>query len=519
VSEVTKVELFEVIRKEHIIEGESIRGIARRRRIHRRMVRQAIKNAIPPKPKPIVREPKVLTRALRAIVDRWLTEDRKAPRKQRHTAKRIYDRLRREEGYTGAASTIRKYVGRQRRELGLSGEAYVPLTHKPGQEAEVDWYEANVDFPWGRQRVYFFQMRACFSGREFHRAFPRQTQRAFLEGLVSAFAYFFGVFAILRFDNLGTVVAKVLRGRRRKETDRFVALRSHYLFDSEFCRVGIKGASEKGGVEGGVGRYRRNSLVPVPFAESFDDLNRQLLEHCSRDDQRRIVGRRQTVTEDWAHERELLRPLPPEPFPTAEVGSSEVDSKGRVCLRTNRYSVPIRLAGLRVEHRLGATKLELVHVGQVVARHERLQDRHGQRLELDHYLELLWRKPGALSRSLALRQAREHGRWPEKYDELWDHLRLRYGETEGTKHLLEVLLMHRDAEAEEVHTAVELALEYGCYDSGAIALLLRQLQATEPTAAPLLDLGTLSRYERPANRDFGQYDQLTSMSLTTTEVH
>ncbi len=192
VSEVTKVELFEVIRKEHIIEGESIRGIARRRRIHRRMVRQAIKNAIPPKPKPMDREPTVLTRALRAIVDRWLTEDRKAPRKQRHTAKRVFDRLRREEGYTGAQSTIRKYVGRRRRELGLAGEAYVPLTHEPGQEAEVDWYEANVDFPWGRQRVYFFQMRACFSGREFHRAFPRQTQRAFLEGLVSAFAYFFG---------------------------------------------------------------------------------------------------------------------------------------------------------------------------------------------------------------------------------------------------------------------------------------------------------------------------------------
>ena len=298
-----------------------------------------------------------------------------------------------------------------------------------------------------------------------------------------------------------------------------MALRSHYLFDPEFCRVGIKGAPEKGGVEGGVGRFRRNHLVPVPFAENFDDLNRQLLEHCARDDQRRIVGRRQTVVEDWAREREALRPLPPEPFPTAEVGSSEVDSKGRVCLRTNRYSVPIRLAGLRVEHRLGATKLELLHVGQVVARHERLQDRHGQRLELDHYLELLWRKPGALSRSLPLRQAREHGRWPTEYDELWDHLRVRYGETEGAKHLLEVLLMHRDADADLVHTAVGLALEYGCYDSGAIALLLRQLQVTEPEAAALIDLGMLSQYERPADRDFGQYDQLIGLSLTTTEVH
>lgn len=516
----TKVELFEAIRKEHFIEGESIRGVARKRKIHRRMVRQAIRNAIPPERKAMEREPTVLTRALRSIVDQWLKEDRSAPRKQRHTAKRVYDRLRQEEGYGGAESTVRKYVGQRKRELGLSGEAYVPLTHEPGQEAEVDWYEGEVDFPWGRQKVYFFQMRACFSGREFHRAFPRQTQRAFFEGIVAAFAYFCGVFAILRFDNLSSAVSKVLRGRRRKETDRFVALRSHYLFDPEFCRVGLEGAHEKGGVEGGVGRFRRNHLVPVPFAEDFDDLNRQLLEHCARDDQRRIVGRRQTIIEDWARDREALRPLPSEPFPTAEVGSAEVDSKGRVCLRTNRYSVPIRLAGLRVEYRLGATKLELVHGGVFVARHERLQDRHGQQLELDHYLELLWRKPGALSRSLPLRQARDQGRWPTEYDRLWEHLRARYGETDGTKHLLEVLLLHRGNDSEEVHTAVELALEYGCYDSGAIALLLRQLQVTEPEVAPLLDLGVLSRYERPIDRDFGKYDQLIGLSLTTSvEVH
>jgi hypothetical protein len=201
------------------------------------------------------------------------------------------------------------------------------------------------------------------------------------------------------------------------------------------------------------------------------------------------------------------------------VGSSEVDQKGRVCLRTNRYSVPIRLAGKRVEHRLGATKVELVHEGKVVAVHERLQGCHGQRLELDHYLELLWYKPGALSRSLPLRQARDRGQWPEVYDELWRKLRLRYGESEGTRHLLEVLLMHRESEAEAIQTAVELALEYGCHDSGAIALLLRQLQVTEPEAAPLVDLGLLSRYERPADRDFGQYDQLLGLSSASTEVH
>ncbi len=517
--EVTKVELFEAIRKDNLLDGKSIRAISRERKIHRRVVRDAIDNAIPRPRKPTAREPSVLTIALREVVDGWLTKDLQAPRKQRHTAKRVFDRLRREEGYTGAASTVRRYVGRRKRELGISGKAYVPLTHAAGQEAEVDWYEAQVDFPWGRQTMQFFEMRACFSGREFHMAFPRQTQRAFLEGIAAALAYFGGVFALIRFDNLSSAVSKVLRGRRRKETDRFVAVRSHYLFDAEFCRPGIEGAPEKGGVEGGVGRFRRNHLVPVPCSQNVEDLNHQLLKHCVRDDQRHIDGRRQTIDEDWKIEREHLRILPQEPFPTAEVGSSEVDSKGRVCLRTNRYSVPIRLAGLSVEHRLGATGVELVHGGKVVAQHERLQGKHEQRLDLDHYLELLWRKPGALSRSIPLRQARDGGRWPENYDELWRHLQQRYGDSEGTKHLLEVLLMHRNAEAEDVHTAVALALEYGCYDSGAISVLLRQLRATEPAAAPLVDLGQLARYERPVDRDFGEYDQLLCLTVASTEVH
>jgi hypothetical protein len=148
VDEVTKVELLEAIRKEHFDEGEGIRRIAGKRRVHRRTVRAAIDSAIPPPRQPTVREPPVLTAALRQVVDGWLTEDRKAPRKQRHTAKRVFDRLCREQGYTGAASAVRKYVSRRKREVGLSGEAHVPLTHEPGQEGEVDWYEAEVDFPW-----------------------------------------------------------------------------------------------------------------------------------------------------------------------------------------------------------------------------------------------------------------------------------------------------------------------------------------------------------------------------------
>ena len=157
-----------------------------------------------------MREPWVLTRALRQILDRWLAADREAPLKQRHTGTRVYQRLVQEHQYTGAAVTVRLYVSQQRRRLGLPAEAFVPQSYGPGQEAQVDWDEAAVDFPEGRRTVQFFVMRACFSGREFHWACWRQTQQAFLEAHVAAFAYFGGVFARLRYDNLGLAVKRVL---------------------------------------------------------------------------------------------------------------------------------------------------------------------------------------------------------------------------------------------------------------------------------------------------------------------
>ena len=225
----TKVELYESIRRDRFVHGKGIRQIARERGVHRRTVREALQSAVPVERKVTNREPKVLTIALRKLIDQWLESDRAAPRKQRHTARRVFRRLCYEEDYQGAESTVRAYVSRRKRELGVIKAAFVPQSHEPGDEAEVDWYEAQVDFPWGRERVRFFQMRACFSGREFHMGFPRETQRAFLEGHVAAFEYFGGGFNVVRYDNLKSAVVRVLRGRNRQESDRFVALRSHYL--------------------------------------------------------------------------------------------------------------------------------------------------------------------------------------------------------------------------------------------------------------------------------------------------
>ncbi len=511
----TRVELFEQIRRDRKLRGKSIRETARRWRVHRRTVRQALESAVPPLRKAPQREPPILTRALRGVIDEWLRADRDAPRKQRHTARRIFQRLVREHGYPGAESTVRGYVGRRRRELGASSQAFVPQTHVPGEEAEADWYEADVDFPEGRRRAFLLQVRACCSGREFHVAFPRMTQQAFLEGLVGAFGYFGGVFAVVRLDNLGAAVKKVLCGRRREETERFVALRSHYLFEAEFCRPGKEGAHEKGGVEGSVGRFRRTHLVPVPKVADFDELNARLRQWCAQDDQRRIAGRQHRVIEHWEQEQQALRELPAEAFDTAEVTTCRVDTKSRVQVRTNRYSVPVRLVGRKVEVRVHARRIVVVHEGQAVAAHERLPGRHGQRLELDHYLELLRYKPGALRRASALWQARQEGRWPERYDQLWTELKQRYGEADGTRQLLDVLWLHRTAPSEAVHRAVGTALEVGAVDAGAIAVLLRQQQGSEAVAEPLRGLGPWDRYTRTANADLSAYDAVIRAGQAT----
>lgn len=514
----TKVELFEAIRRDKFVQGKSVREIARERGVHRRTVRQALGGALPPARKPGGKAAGVLTAPLRALADAWLIADRDVRPKQRHTGRRVFQRLQAEAGYAGAESTVRRYVCGRRRELGVGGEVFVPLCHEAGQEGEVDWYEADVRFPWGQETVQFFEMRACFSGREFHMAFANQTQQAFLEGHVAAFSHFAGVFAVVRYDNLKAAVAKVLRGRQRKEAALFVALRSHYLFASEFCRPGKVGAHEKGGVEGGVGRFRRRHLVPVPEVESYGALNKLLLDGCARDDLRTIVGRSESILEAWAQERPRLRALPAEAFETLQLESVRVTAKSCAVVRQNFYSVPVRLAGRQVEAHVHAMRVDLYAAGKRVASHPRLLGKYGWQLELDHYLELLRVKPRALGRSLPLQQARNRGHWPEAYDTLWSELRARHGDGGGTRELLDVLLLHRTYTAADVEMAVRMAQDYGCHDAAAIEVLVRQLTRGEPAAVPLTELGGLERYDRPA-RPVCDYNQLLGHLAASTEVH
>jgi transposase len=507
------VEQFEQIRRDRDREGLSIHELARRHGVHRRAVRQALESAVPPVKRTPVGRPAPKLGPYRVVIDGWLEADRTAPRKQRHTAKRIHQRLVDELGADVAETTVRQYVRARKRAMGLAvGEVFVPQVHAPGMEGEVDWGEADVVLAGVAVTVHVFVMRASFSGAAFCQASLVETQQAFLELHVQAFEWFGGVFPSLRFDNLTSAVKKVLKGRRRVESDRFVALRSHYLFASQFTTPGIQGAHEKGGVEGEVGRHRRNHLVPVPQVADLAELNAILLAGCEADLDRRIDGRPVTVGEAWAAERPLLLGLPAEPYDACESAAPRVDAKSLVTIRQNRYSVPVALAGLKVSARVGAREITINHSGREVARHERLHGKSQTSAQLDHYLELLQRKPGAMENSVALHQERDRGAWPGCFDELWVQLTDRYGRSDAARQMVDVVLLCREHGPAGVELAVRGALTAGAIDGRAVALLARRAQNTERVVPrPLTGLEPhLQAHERPMP-DLTAYDQLRGL--------
>jgi transposase len=439
------------------------------------------------------------------FIDGILEADRKAPRKQRHTAHRIYVRIGEERPEAVVAeSTVRRYVRERKRALGLqSRETFVPQSYAWGGEAQVDWYEAEADLGDERQKLQVLVLRSMASGGAFHRAYYRATQQAFLEAQQLGFHYFEGVFRHLRYDNLPLAVKKILRGYQREETSRFIAFRSHWKFESEFCNLGE--AHEKGGAENEVGTFRRNHLVPVPKARDLAELNAHLLEACRQDEGRVIAGHDQTVGSGMLIEREHLLPLAEEDFEIVEVAFPTVNNLGCVKVRTNAYSAPVR-SGAIVQAKIAPTTVEIWHEGRCVATHERCYGRQKEIFNLEHYLDVLERKPGALPGSKPLAQWRQLGRWPASYDQFWQGLMERHGRQKGTRELIELLQLGRIHGQDKLRLAVEEALALGCADGAAVRYLLTAHQLERVTPAPLA-IGALAAFERPLPV-VTEYDQL-----------
>ena len=506
-----RVELYEKIRKANRDDGLGIRGLAARFHVHRRVVRQALASAVPP-PRKV---PERISPALgpwQGLIRQWLTEDKSAPRKQRHTAHRVWTRLTEEHGARVSESSVRAYVAQVRVELDNQiNRVTVPQSHRPGAEAEVDFGLFSADVAGSLEPLWMFCMRLSSSGRGYHEAFANQAIEAFLEGHVNAFEHFGGVpSGMIRYDNLKDAVVKVLLGRARLENERFIALRSHYGFESWYCLPGIEGSHEKGGVEGEVGRFRRNHLVPVPKVASLAELNELLAAADAVDDARHISWRTVSVGEDFAAEASFLRPLPEDGYDIATTLHPSVDTKARIVVRQSLYSVPARLCRRKVEVRLRARELEVICDGRVVANHARALHKGEEHLVLDHYLEVLLHKPGALAGSTALAQARAAGAFGPTHEAFWDLARRRLGDGAGTRALCMVLLLHRGLPRESLLAGMAGALKMGSVDAEVVALEARRHRDAGAPFALVVPIGARLGHRPPPVLD--GYDELLDVA-------
>jgi transposase len=476
------VEVFEQIRRDHEQQqGLSVRALAKRYGVHRRTVRQALADAVPPPRKTPVRRAPKLDQA-KATIDQWLREDLDAPPKQRHTAQRIWQRLVDERHMVELSySTVRDYVARRRPQVALERDdliverAFVPQTHAPGQDAEVDFADLWVRVDGEPTKWFLFTLRLSYSGKAVHRAFLSQGQEAFLEGHQYAFETLGGVPAgQIRYDNLKSAVSRVLFGRNRSESQRWIAFRSHYGVEAFYCIPGAQGAHEKGGVEGEVGRFRRQHLVPVPEVASPAELNERIAAADLADDTRHVEHRVRSVGQDFQLEQGLLRPLPAERFATALELRPLVDRYARITVRQARYSVPARLIGRRVRVLLGASELLVFDGRAEVARHARSCRKLSDTLLLDHYLEVLACKPGALPGSTALAQARTSGAFTSAHEAFWALCRGRLGDADGTRMLVEALLLHRYLPHGDVVAGLQAATRVGAASADVVAVEARR---------------------------------------------
>jgi transposase len=499
------VEDYEAIRRAYFVDKLSIRAINRRLGYDRETIRKAIVQAAPmpytlkkPRAAPVIGPYKQRIAEL-------LSESKKQKRKQRYTAHRIFEILR-GEGYAGSEGAVHNYVSRERRKDEYK-EKYIPLEFDPGQDAQVDWGEADVILAGERVTVQFFALRLNYSKVRFVMAFPFQKQEAFFEGHNQAFRFLGGVPRRLTYDNLKTAVYKILTGHNRQEQESFKKFRSYYLFESNYCNPAQ--GHEKGGVENDIGYVQRNFMTPLLEANSYEELNAMLWKACQENLHRRVRGQLASVVDLLADERSHFLPLPVELFPACVSSPVKPNGYSQVDLDTNRYSVPAEHGNDQLVLRAYPFRVEILLGSEVIATHPRCFGREQDVLDPLHYLTLLEQRPGAFEHAKPLRRWRKH--WPKDYDRLLEALRTRLPEGRGVKEFIAVLKLHREHPADQVEQAVHTALELGAASLDGVTLCLRQSQHSQPQF-PTLEAERFANLAAFGNQpvDLQLYDRLVA---------
>jgi transposase len=422
------------------------------------------------------------------IIDQWLVEDRQNPKKQRHTAKRIYQRLQQEHGYKGSESTVRHYVREAKVRLGLGRQkAFIPLEPEIGSEAEVDWGTATAVIGGEEMTVKFFCMRSKYSGKHFVRSYPCERQQALFDAHIHGFTFFGGVFPVLIYDNLTTAVQKVLQGKDRHLQEAYARFQAYYTFTSRFCNPGQ--GHEKGGVEGLVGYVRRNYMVPIPHAESMEALNERLLKECIAHGAHRLEGRDRTVNDYFEEEKGCLLPLPATEFSNSQTLPGKADKYATVMIDKNRYSVPTWYAGLKVTVTLSVDDVNIFWQGKLAASHKRVYGVNKWSLEPSHYLELIQQRPQSFDSARPLNQWRKE--WPECLEKLLEYFCQKQGHNKGVKDFISVLMLYEDHSSDDMETAVELALETKVSSSEGVRHILVYLVTESDFSPPPLETWTV----------------------------
>jgi len=484
------VELYGRIRRAVFVEGKSQRAVALEFGVARDTVRKMLCYSVPPgyRREQPAKRPKL--GPWLGVIDAILEDDKIRPSKQRHTAKRIFDRLREEHGYPGGYTVVKDYV---RLHKVRKREMFVPLTHAPG-EAQADFGEALVVIAGVEQKAHYFVMDLPQSDDCFVAAFPAETTEAFLEAHVRAFDYFGGVPRCIVYDNTKIAVAKILGDGERQKTRAFCELQSHYLFAEKFGRPG-KG-NDKGAVEGLVGYARRNFLVPIPRMNSWEELNAYLLEQCRKRRERRLRGHQETIAERFERDRAALLGLPAVPYEACEKLTAQVSSQSLVRYRTNDYSAPTAYGHRDVLVKGYVHEVVIACGSEVIARHSRSYEREDIVFNPLHYLALLEQKTRALDQAAPL----VGWELPDCFAQLRRLLEARLGKS-GKREYVQVLRLLETFGMEEVTQAIQDALHLGTVSLDAVKHLL------------------LCRIERrPPRLDLMQYPHLPLAQVDSTQA-